>query len=70
MSDVVSLHGALQLLTLPQAAQRLGVCRRTLERLIAAGEFPRPLKVVGASRVLVSDVTAYIERLLAQREAS
>lgn len=70
MSDVVSLHGALQLLTMPQAAQRLGISRRSLERLIAADEFPRPLKVGGASRVLASDVSAYISRLLAEREAS
>ncbi|HVZ65646.1 MAG TPA: helix-turn-helix domain-containing protein [Lacunisphaera sp.] len=68
MSDVSS--GALQLLTLPEAAQRLGVCRRSLERLIAAGEFPRPLKVRGSSRVPSSDVATYVARLLAQRGAA
>ena len=68
--SLVTLSGALQLLTLPEAAQRLGVSRRSLERLIAAGQFPRPLKVGGASRVLASDVSAYVSRLLAEREAS
>jgi excisionase family DNA binding protein len=70
MSEVLSLHDALQLLTMPEAAQRLGISRRSLERLVAAGEFPRPLKVGGASRVLASDVSAYVSRLLAQRRVS
>lgn len=59
--------GALQLLTLPEVAQRLGVHRRSVERLIAAGEFPRPLKVGAATRVPVSDLQAYVARLMAQR---
>lgn len=58
------------LLTLPVAARRLSVCRRSLERLIAAGEFPRPVKVGSASRVPVTDLQAYIAKLLANRGAS
>lgn len=59
-----------QLLTVPQAAQRLGVCRRTLERLVSRGEFPRPLRVGGAVRVPLSDVQAFVASLVAQRGAA
>lgn len=55
------------LLTPKQAAQRLAICRRTLERLIASGEFPPPLKIGRASRVSVNDVQAYVARLLKVR---
>lgn len=61
-SEVVVL-----LLTVPDAAKSLGVCRRTLERLIEAGEFPRPVKIRGVSRVPSSDVQCYVEKLLKQR---
>jgi excisionase family DNA binding protein len=52
-----------QLFTVSEAARHLSVCRRTLERLIAAGEFPRPLKVGRSSRVMDSDVARFLERL-------
>lgn len=58
------------LLTLNEAARRLSVCRRTLERLIAAGEFPRPVKVAGSTRVPVADVEAYVARLTRGRGAA
>ncbi len=43
------------------AADALSVSKRTLQRLIAAGEFPKPIKVGAASRVLVEDLDRYIE---------
>jgi excisionase family DNA binding protein len=52
------------LLTLSQAARRLSICRRTLERLIASGEFPQPIKIRGSSRVAVTDVEGYVARLM------
>jgi excisionase family DNA binding protein len=58
------------LLTLHDAAQRLAVCRRTLERLIAAGEFPRPVKLGAASRVPLVDVQSYLAKLMRERGAS
>jgi len=57
----------VSLLTLKQAAQRLAICRRTLERLIAAREFPRPLKIGRASRVPIQDLTTYLTGLRRQR---
>ncbi|MBA3848890.1 MAG: hypothetical protein C0502_02710 [Opitutus sp.] len=61
------LHEQL-LLTLKQAAQRLAISRRTLERLIASGDFPAPLKIGRASRVPVGDVNAYQTRLIEARD--
>jgi len=55
------------LLTLKQAASRLAVCRRTLERLIAAREFPVPLKIGNCSRVPEVDVQAYVAKLMRAR---
>ncbi|SDS38232.1 transcriptional regulator, AlpA family [Opitutus sp. GAS368] len=58
------------LLTLRQAAQRLTICRRTLERLIAAGQFPRPVKIGRSTRVPESDVLAYLAKIIGLRGAS
>ena len=55
------------LLTLDQAGARLNLSRRSLERLISDGRFPRPLKINSSSRILPDDVTAYIDKLKAER---
>lgn len=55
------------LLTLPAAATTLAISKRTLERLIASGEFPRPVKIGRASRVLSSDLVHYLEQLRRKR---
>ncbi len=52
-----------QLLTLQQAAERLAVSKRTLEREIQRGRFPRPLKIGQATRVELSAVLRYVESL-------
>lgn len=54
------------LVTLAEAAQRLAISKRTLEREIAAGRFARPVKIGRASRVPVSELDAYIRRLTGQ----
>jgi excisionase family DNA binding protein len=59
-----------QLHTMPEAAARLRVCKRTLERLIAAKEFPAPLQIGGRRLVPVADVVAYVERLMSQRKGA
>ena len=51
------------LFTLPRAAQVLSISKRTLERLIAGGVFPRPVKIGRASRVMRSDIAIYLEQL-------
>lgn len=62
LSSVVVLF-----LTVPEAAKRLGVCRRTLEREIEDGNFPKPVKIRGASRVPSSDLVAYSKKVCRQR---
>lgn len=55
------------LITLNQAALALSISKRTLERLIAAGTFPLPLKIGRSSRVPCEDIVAYLEQLRRQR---
>lgn len=64
-SDILSSTETL--LTVSAAASRLSVSRRTLERLICAGTFPRPLKIGRAVRVAPTDVTNYLEKLHRER---
>lgn len=51
------------LLSLDDAAQRLSVSRRTLEREISHGRFPRPLKIGRATRVSLDALKEYIRKL-------
>jgi excisionase family DNA binding protein len=55
------------LLTLPLAAQRLSISKRTLERLISAGVFPHPVKIGRSSRVPSGDLTRYLDQLCRER---
>ena len=55
------------LITLNQAALALSISRRTLERLIAGGVFPVPLKIGRSSRVPRDDIANYLEQLRRQR---
>lgn len=51
------------LVTLKQASAALSISKRTLDRLIAGGSFPPPLKIGRASRVSLVDIASYLERL-------
>ncbi|MFC1451851.1 helix-turn-helix transcriptional regulator [Verrucomicrobiota bacterium] len=51
------------LISVAQVAGLLGVCTRTVHRLIAAGELQPPVKVGRASRWFWSDVQGYLDRL-------
>jgi excisionase family DNA binding protein len=51
------------LVTMKQAAAALSISKRTLDRLIAGGSFPPPLKIGRASRVSPADIATYLERL-------
>jgi excisionase family DNA binding protein len=61
------VQGGPVLLTLSEAAQRLAVSRRTLERLIAKEVFRRPFKIGRASRVSLQDVTEFLDSLRKKR---
>ncbi len=46
-----------------KVAEMLDISEREVYRLIAAGELPKPVKIGRLSKLPVSDVAAYIERL-------
>lgn len=50
-----------ELLTIPQAAERLKVSRNTVYRLISAGELP-VVEVGSVSRINEDDLKEYIDR--------
>lgn len=56
-----------QLITLAEAAQRLAISKRTLERLIASRQFPAPLKIGRSSRISTEDVATYLAKLRQRR---
>jgi excisionase family DNA binding protein len=64
-TSLVSDHR--ELLTLPLAAQRLSISKRTLERLISSGAFPPPVKIGRASRVPRGDLSRYLDQLCRER---
>ena len=68
LSPTASAGGEGRLLiTLNQAALALSISRRTLERLIAGGTFPVPVKIGRSSRVPREDIVTYLEQLRRQR---
>ncbi|WP_309385622.1 helix-turn-helix transcriptional regulator [Cerasicoccus frondis] len=48
-------------------AKRLGISTRAVYRLVARGDFPKPVKVGGATRFYWSDLEHYLNRLREQR---
>jgi len=57
-----------QLLRLDQVAVILSVSKRQIWRMIANGDLPEPVKIGRASRMISSDVQAYIEKLKSLRK--
>ena len=57
------ITGQDRLIDLKVLAGLLGVCARTIHRLVAAGELPPPAKVGRASRWFISDVDRYMTKL-------
>lgn len=49
-----------------EAAKRLGICKRTLEREIAAHKFPRPVRVRRRVLIPVSAIEGYLRRITGQ----
>lgn len=56
------------LLSVKETAQRLSICRRTLEREVARKKFPPPVKIAGKSLYFLSDVVGYLSALKAERD--
>ena len=57
-----------RLLDLLEVAKRLGISRRSVDRLIANGELAKPVKVRGCSRLFETDLEKYFEFIRRNRE--
>jgi len=57
-----------QLLDIKEVGRLLAVCPRTVDRMVAAGELPPPVKVRTASRWYLSDVNNYMTKLKEKRD--
>jgi predicted DNA-binding transcriptional regulator AlpA len=55
-----------RLLGYPDLQQIFGLSRRTIERQVSQGRFPRPLKVGGAARWREETVRRHLDRLEAE----
>jgi excisionase family DNA binding protein len=51
------------LISINEAARRLSVCRRTLEREMAAGRFPASVRIGSARRVSLAALQDYLKSL-------
>ena len=54
----------------PEAWVRAGISRSHAYELMAAGKFPRPVKVGRASRFVAAEVDAWIQARMDDRDAS
>ena len=62
LDTCVGIPGASALIGLEKVARMLDTSLRTVQRLIAAGELPRPIKVGKLARLQVQDVLEFVER--------
>lgn len=53
----------------PQPWHRAGISRSHAYDLMAAGAFPRPVKIGRASRFVVAEIDAFIASRIAERDA-
>ena len=56
-----------RVMRLPEIAQSLGVCARSVRRMIDRGELPRLVRVGRAVGLMQSDIKAFLERMRQQR---
>ena len=52
-----------KLISVKDAAKLMSISRRTVERLVSAGDLPRPVKIGKSSRFRIRDIIDYIERM-------
>jgi predicted DNA-binding transcriptional regulator AlpA len=58
-----------RLMDLEEVAEKLGnISTRSVRRLIARGDLPKPVKVLSSPRLYYSDIVTYLERLKQKRE--
>lgn len=59
---------APKLLKLPQVCRRVGLSRTTIYQLVAAGTFPKPIKIRSTSLWATRQVDAWVEQQIAASE--
>ena len=52
-----------KLVSVNDAAKLMAISRRTVERLVSAGDLPRPVKIGKSSRFRIRDILNYIEKM-------
>lgn len=65
-----SNHKPKRLISLGEVTRRIGQSRWTVNRLIAEGKFPPPVRIGNRTMFEDGEVSAYVEGLLAARERS
>ncbi len=66
--ELDSNKGQGRLVSLEAVAKDLGICPRSVRRLVDRGELPPPVRIGGAVRMFKSEVDAYLNRLRQVRE--
>ena len=56
-----------RVMRLPEIAKVLGVCVRSVRRMIDRGELPPPVRMGHAVGLMQSDIEAFLERMREQR---
>jgi excisionase family DNA binding protein len=56
-----------RVMRLPEIAKVLGVCVRSVRRMIDRGELPQPVRIGHAVGLMQSDIAAFLERMREQR---
>lgn len=57
-----------RLIDLGEVKRKTGLCRSAIYGRISEGQFPKPCKLGTASRWLESEVDAWIDQLVAERD--
>ena len=52
-----------KLVSVNDAAKLMAISRRTVERLVSAGDLPSPVKIGKSSRFRIRDIINYIEKM-------
>ena len=66
-NDPTGEEPRLTLIPIDQVMKRTSIGRTTIYQLIRQGEFPPPVKICGASRWVLGEVTDWIESLMSKR---
>jgi len=56
-------------LKLKAVAVETSIGASTLEKMVARGDFPKPVKIGGSNRWVASEVSNWIEQKIAERDA-